>query len=135
MAHYNEETFQKYKEYLAIPEEERPSKASFCRENDVSPPTLDRWEAEIVKGDNHNEDDADKLIRQIRDMDESVFNAATIKHIAKMAELWYKRHGLLIDKSEQLHRVALTADDIFRIRNEVRREFEEAGIMGEGTGE
>jgi len=68
--------------------------------------------------------EANELARQIREMDEAVFGAATSGNkVAKMAELWYRRHGLLVDKSISLQKVKveLSEDDREFIRGEAGR--------------
>lgn len=78
---------------------------------------------DILKGEATDDDIA--LIQKIRAMDEAVFEAATVKNIAKMAELWYKRQGLLVEKSEQKVTLELSASEHFRIRQEARKRISE----------
>lgn len=75
------------------------------------------------------------LVRKINEMDEAVFSAGKINKIAKMAELWYKRKGLLIEKSLNVE-VKLSADDIARQHLENRKWLREQGYLGEtGSGQ
>jgi len=79
---------------------------------------------------NGNEDDL-ALIEKIQKMDEAVYNAATVGKVSRMAELWYKRHGLLVDKSESKVKIELSADDVTRRNLEADRELRESGYRVE----
>ena len=74
-------------------------------------------------------EDADlDLIQKIKEMDEAVFTAGKVNKISKMAEMWYKRHGLLIDKTETKVTLELSADERARRESEAdqrAREFRE----------
>ena len=76
--------------------------------------------------------ESDDLAEAIKRMDEAVYKAATIENIAKMAELWYKRKGLLIEKQEVDIKVGLSADEIARRNLEAERELREIESGGEG---
>ena len=82
------------------------------------------------------EEEAAKLVNQIKAMDEAVFEAATIKHISKMAELWYKRQGLLIEKTEQKIEVKVDATELARQHAENQRWLRDNGYLGDaGVGQ
>jgi len=68
---------------------------------------------------------ADELAQAIKDMDEAVYEAATVKNIAKMAELWYKRQGLLVDRKEEKADSDLNIAQLIR---EAESELEDEGM-------
>jgi hypothetical protein len=128
MPHYNEEAFQKYKIWLETPEDQRkPSTAAqFARDNNTTPQTLARWEQEINRGDNHKEIDELPVDEQIKIFDKLLYKLAIDpKSPAKVKELFAKRYGLLIDKTELSRKTEFNADDIATANFEAERRLKE----------
>ncbi len=63
------------------------------------------------------------LAAKVKQLDSAVFEAG--QKNSKMAELWYKRKGLLVEKQEV--RIGLTADEIARRNFEADKQLREAG--------
>jgi len=70
--------------------------------------------------------EANELADLIKRMDAAVYKAATENKIAKMAELWYKRQGLLVDKKEETHNVNLNIAQLIR---EIEAEESGSGVQ------
>ena len=110
--------------WFATPEENRdpPTQRKLARKLGVNEMTIVVWRKKWAE-ERTDQTEADELARQIKMMDEAVFGAATSGNkVAKMAELWYRRHGLLVDKSISLQKrvVELSEDDREFIRGEAR---------------
>ena len=80
-----------------------------------------KWNWEEKRRNGQKDDDPTDLVEQIRQMDEAVYSAATINKVAKMAELWYRRHGLLVDKTEAKVKFSADADELARLDAEAER--------------
>jgi hypothetical protein len=124
----DQEQLDKIEKYLktSITIREPKSKSAFCRSIGITVPTFNKYEVEFrrkgkINRNNGGIPDADDLARQIEVMDNAVYTAGSINKIAKMAELWYRRHNLLVDKSEVKVKISADADELARIDAEAER--------------
>lgn len=117
-----EAIYQKWYDWEISPLEERqpPTQKELARELGCTEQTLINWRKKLT------ETVPLDLEARIQRMDDSLYNdAMKTGATAKMKELWYKRFGLLVDKSEQKVKFELTADEHFSIREEARRRISE----------
>jgi hypothetical protein len=113
-------------------------KAAFCREIGISAPTLDKIEKDLRSGKKVQIAgvvfDELPIDEKIRVFDDLLFKLIQDpKTPSKDRELFAKRYGLLIDKSVNVE-VKIGADELFRARNEARRELEAEGFSVVGGG-
>jgi hypothetical protein len=139
----DQEQLDKIEKYLktSITIREPKSKKAFCKSIGITVPTFNKYEELFKQGrklkseTNHTELDELPIEEKIKIFDRLLFQLVQDpKTPSKDRELFAKRYGLLVDKSMQVN-IDITADDIFRIREEARRELKEAGFLGEGAGE
>jgi len=115
------------------------SKQKFCDRVGISVPTLNKWEAELRSGKKIS---LGGVVLDDLPAEEQVkvFKRLLFKMVqdpktpAKDRELFAKMNGLIIDKSINLE-VKIGADELFRARNEARRELEGSGFTVVGSGE
>jgi hypothetical protein len=128
MPHYKEEAFQKYKTWLETPEDQRlpATAAAFGRENSVPQQTLINWRNEINRGSNRTDFDDLPVEEKIKIFDGLLFQLVQDpKTPAKDRELFAKRYGLLIDKTELSRKTEFSADDIATANFEAERRLKE----------
>ncbi|GAG87844.1 unnamed protein product [marine sediment metagenome] len=89
----------------------------------ITPQTIIRWDKEQPNIDTL------PVEEQIKMFDKLLYKLAIDKNSpAKLKELFAKRYGLLIDKSETKVKFELTADDLAREILGARRELEDKGM-------
>lgn len=143
--------YEQVRHYLRTPEKDRQPFKQFLKTAHMKPASFYRLQGKIeaekeledeklkvaqqvqaVLGEAVTAVDSNKetldLVRQIKEMDEAVFNAGKIKQVARMAELWYKRKGLIVEKQEHKVEIGLTADELARRDREAEKQLRDAGL-------
>ena len=114
--------FQKFYDWMLEDKDTRISRNDFIKENHLSIKQIAEYEATYEKPPDIS------LEEQITIMDKELFEAARKPSaIAQMKQLWYTRHGLLIQKSVEI-KVNLDADEYARLDSEAERELREEGF-------
>ena len=114
--------FQKFYDWKLEDKDTRISRNDFIKENHLSIKQIAEYEATYEKPPDIS------LEEQITIMDKELFEAARKPSaIAQMKQLWYTRHGLLIQKSVEI-KVNLDADEYARLDSEAERELREEGF-------
>lgn len=138
------EQLDKIEKYLkaSITIREPKSKAAFCRSIGITVPTFNKYEELFRRGrklkpeTNHTELDELPIDEKIKIFDRLLFQLVQDpKTPSKDRELFAKRYGLLVDKTEHKVEIGFNAEDIARIRSEARRELEAEGFPVKGDGE
>lgn len=116
------------------PLREPASKAALARKLGITVPTITAWLK--TRTDKHSNFESQSDEAKIKLFDQLLFQLASDpKSPAKYKELFARRYGLLLDKSEQKLNIGFDADEIARIRNKARRDLESSGIPHIGDGE
>ncbi|KKL09237.1 hypothetical protein LCGC14_2567880 [marine sediment metagenome] len=119
--------FKEYFDWKILPEAERIplTQKEYAIEKRLDVRTLQRWDKRL------DETSGLDIDEQIKRMDDSLYDEALRSTNAKMKELWYTRHGLLIQKSVEL-KVTLDADEYAKLGREAERELREGGFYPQG---
>lgn len=128
---------QKYFYWLDLPENERKprAKAALARQLKVTVQTFANWEKERAKNppvENEEYSSVDFLQGRIKDMDIALLKSCVSGNAAAQRVL-RQVLGQLIERPEQKAETGFDADELFRIRNEARRELEAEGFPIKGS--
>jgi hypothetical protein len=126
----DQEQLDKIEKYLktSITIREPKSKKAFCKSIGITVPTFNKYEELFKQGrklkseTNHTELDELPIEEKIKIFDRLLFQLVQDpKTPSKDRELFAKRYGLLVDKTETKVKISADADELARIESEAER--------------
>jgi len=126
----DQEQLDKIEKYLktSITIRKPKSKKAFCKSINITVPTFNKYEKEFKRGrklkseTNHTELDELPIEEKIKIFDRLLFQLVQDpKTPSKDRELFAKRYGLLVDKTETKVKISADADELARLDAEAER--------------